>query len=531
MKRVFITLAAAIMACIPVVAENAAENVTETVAEAKAEKKAKKNVTYNEKGEIIKTGINLGPLPVVAFDADRGFQFGALLNIYNFGNGKNYPNPNSQWYIEASAYTKESAINSYKFIVNYDNKTLIPGVRMSICTGYYKDAALDFYGFNGYQSIYDMSLLTGLVDGKETYPGEAPFFGSYRFDENKAGTKLLNKLEEKHKAPKGFYRFGRDLIKAKIDFTGEILKNFYWEAGYNLSWTKAQSFVPKEYSVLDNPLLIDKGLYVPGGTTLFDLYKAWGIIPEDEADGGLTSSIRVGLMYDSRNVENNPTKGIWAEAHVIAAPKWLGTTHEHYRYCATFRHYVPVIQDKLTFAYRLGYQGTFGDSAPWYNLPFYTNMGIKADNDGFGGYRTVRGLMLNRVQGLDTGFYNIEFRWKFIEFKLWKQNIAFALSAFTDGAHVFRGYDMTFTDKAKLALLSPDSKVNPAGDPIRGASMANLYDKFVDINRKCDGFHGAAGAGLRFVMNQNFIVAFEYARCFNKQDGTGAFYINTGFLF
>ena len=41
----------------------------------------------------------------------------------------------------------------------------------------------------------------------------------------------------------------------------------------------------------------------------------------------------------------------------------------------------------------------------------------------------------------------------------------------------------------------------------------------------------SAGAGLRFIMNQNFIVAFEYARCFNKQDGKGAFYINTGFLF
>jgi hypothetical protein len=32
-------------------------------------------------------------------------------------------------------------------------------------------------------------------------------------------------------------------------------------------------------------------------------------------------------------------------------------------------------------------------------------------------------------------------------------------------------------------------------------------------------------------MNENFIVAFEYARCFNKQDGNGAFYINIGFLF
>ena len=510
MKKTFIIALAAFMLCTPSFAETALN--TDMVTEAKAEKKQKKNVTYNEKGEIIKTGTNFGPLPVVAFDADRGFQFGALLNLYNFGNGDTYPNPKSQWYFEASAYTKESAINSYKFIVNYDNKTLIPGVRMSICTGYYKDAALDFYGFNGYQSNYDMSMLEP----------------TFRFDDNEAGQKLLKKFEEKGKLPKGFYRFGRDLVKAKIDFTGEILKNFYWEAGYNFSWTKAQPFTPKGYAVLDNAgELLDPDnavLYVPGGTTLFDLYKIWGIIPEDEAEGGLTSSIRLGLMYDSRNVENNPTKGIWAEAHVIAAPKWLGTTHEHYRYCATFRHYVPVVQDKLTFAYRIGYQGTFGDSAPWYNLPFYTNMGIKADNDGFGGYRTVRGLMLNRVQGLDTGFYNAELRWKFIDFKLWKQNIAFALSAFCDGAHVFRGYDMEFSQEAKEAAA-----VSILKGEIPAANYEGLYNKFV-FDRK-DGFHGSAGAGLRFIMNQNFIVAFEYARCFNKQDGNGAFYINTGFLF
>ena len=494
MKRTFITALAAMMLCIPAAAEShSASDVAELSAE-KKETKKKKEVKYNEKGEIIKTGLNLGPLPVVAFDADRGFQFGALLNLYQFGDGSTYPNPKSQWYIEASAYTKESSINSYKFIVNYDNKTLIPGVRMSICTGYYKDAALDFYGFNGYQSNYDMDML-------------APTF---QFNDDKSGEKLLKKFEDKGKLPKGFYRHGRDLVKAKIDFTGEILKNFYWEAGYNLSWMKTGSFNPKGYSVLNNPT--DPSLYVEGGTTLFDLYKAWGIIPEDEADGGLTSSIRVGLMYDSRNIENNPTKGIWAEAHIIAAPKWLGTTHEHYKYCATFRHYVPVVKDKLTFAYRIGYQGTFDKASPWYSLPFYTNMGVKADNDGFGGYRTVRGLILNRVQGLDTGFYNAEFRYRFIDFKLWKQNIAFALSAFCDGAHVFRGYDMT---------LRPSADATP--------QQIALYDKFV-FNRK-DGFHGAAGAGLRFIMNQNFIVAFEYARCFNRQDGKGAFYINTGFLF
>ena len=154
MKRTVITALAAILLC-SVASANSIESTTENAAAEKGSKKEKK-VTYNEKGEIIKTGINLGPLPVVAFDADRGFQFGALMNIYDFGNGANYPNPNSQWYIEGSAYVKESKIGSYKFIVNYDNKTLIPGVRMSICTGYFKDAALDFYGLNGFQSNYEI---------------------------------------------------------------------------------------------------------------------------------------------------------------------------------------------------------------------------------------------------------------------------------------------------------------------------------------------------------------------------------------
>ena len=142
-------------------------------------------------------------------------------------------------------------------------------------------------------------------------------------------------------------------------------------------------------------------------------------------------------------------------------------------------------------------------------MPIYSNMGYTRDYDAIGGYRTTRGLMLDRVQGLHTGFYNIELRYKFVDFQLWNQNIAFALSAFTDGAHVFKGYDLTNRTGVKQ----------------------DLYERYIDINRKKDGLHASAGGGLRFIMNQNFIVAFEYARCFNRQDGKGAFYINTGFLF
>ena len=66
MKHLFIAALAAMITVFPALAENIDTDQEETKVE-KTEKK-KKNVTYNEKGEIIKTGLNFGPLPVVAFD-------------------------------------------------------------------------------------------------------------------------------------------------------------------------------------------------------------------------------------------------------------------------------------------------------------------------------------------------------------------------------------------------------------------------------------------------------------------------------
>ena len=42
-------------------------------------------------GRKVKTGWTFGALPSVAFDADLGFQGGALANIYYYGDGSQYP--------------------------------------------------------------------------------------------------------------------------------------------------------------------------------------------------------------------------------------------------------------------------------------------------------------------------------------------------------------------------------------------------------------------------------------------------------
>ena len=439
--------------------------------------------------EIIKTGLNYGPLPAVAFDADKGFQMGALLNIYNFGDGSTYPNPYSQWYFEASFFTKGSQL----FVISYDNKTLIPGVRWSSNFTLTNDKAMDFYGFNGYRAYYDYAKV---ADGKDKTNTQDFIY-----------------------SPK--YRMNRVAVLFKTDFTGNIWNNkLFWEAGYHLSYFK-HGYNGKALN-LDK---INKGKeeykqFPESEETIFDLYRKWGIISDEEADGGLNSSLRLGVMYDTRDKEGAPSRGIWAEAHTTLAPKWLGTSIPYYRYSATFRHYLPIIDnDILTFAYRLNYEGTLGKDAPYYVLPYITVMGQNYDRDGMGGYRTIRGLMRNRVQGLDVASYNMELRWRFVNFALFNQNIAFGLSAFSDGTMVTREFDMTFRGKEEDRAK---------------------YDEYMAQGLDSDRPHITVGAGLRFIMNQNFIVAFEYGLPISKfssnsairgQDGNGAFYINTGYLF
>ena len=447
--------------------------------------------TADIKKEIVKTGFNFGPLPVVAFDADKGLQLGALLNVFDFGDGSEYPNTRQKLYLEASFFTKGSQL----FVINYDNKFLIPGVRWAATANLTNDKAMDFYGFNGYVSHYDHEKI---ALGKDD-----------------------NNLDNFIYSPK--YRFNRLNFNFKTDFTGNIWNNkFFWEAGYHFNYMNAGYKKNNHALNLDK---INKGkeehkMYPETEPTIFDQYRQWGIISEDEAWGGISSAIRVGLLYDTRDKENAPSKGIWAEVHATVAPSWLGTSHPYYRYSATFRHYVPIVKnDVLTLAYRLNYEGSFGNSTPYYMLPFITTMGSTYDREGMGGYRTIRGIMRNRVQGLDMASYNLELRWRFVRFALWKQNIAFGLNIFSDGTMVTRNYDMSFRGEDKHRAE---------------------YEKYMALGATNDRPHITVGGGLRFIMNQNFIVAFEYGLpvskfskdpVVQKQDGNGAFYINTGFLF
>ncbi len=435
-------------------------------------------ISAEEKTEIVKTGYNLGPLPAIAFDADKGFQLGAILQLFDYGDGHNYPNYDSKLYLEASFFTKGSQL----YQLRYDNKELIPGVRWSSALRIDIDKAFDFYGFNGYQSYFNQTLVQAGKDGR-----------SFVFTP--------------------FYRMRRFAYTLKSDFIGEIggVDHLHWEAGVFAYYHQTGAI---DYANINKGK--SEGQKFPEDRkTLYDIYHDYGVISDSEYNGGFSSGIRLGIMYDTRDKEGAPSRGIWAEAHVTASPKFI-SKNPYYRYSATWRQYVPIIKkDVLTFAYRLNYEGTFGNSAPFYVLPYMTQMGEKQDLDGMGGYFTTRGIMRSRVVGLDMAAYNAELRWRFVKFTLWNQNIALGLSAFSDGTMVTKGRDLSAL-KYYVSMLTPV------------------------LNAEKDTPHITFGAGFRFIMNENFIVAAEYGTPLThllknsplyNQDGTGAFYVNLGYLF
>ena len=91
----------------------------------------------------VKTGWKFGgALPAVTFDSDLGFQYGALAEFFNYGDGSKYPGFFDHTYTEISRYTKGSGI--YRFM--YESNHLIKGVESISDLSYLPDKANNFFG-------------------------------------------------------------------------------------------------------------------------------------------------------------------------------------------------------------------------------------------------------------------------------------------------------------------------------------------------------------------------------------------------
>ncbi|MBA7519549.1 hypothetical protein ES705_11628 [subsurface metagenome] len=345
-------------------------------------------------------------------------------------------------------------------------------MRISAEASYLTERALDFYGFNGYEALYDSKFEDDSEDNPE----------------------YLSRI---------FYRQERKLLRLRTDFQGRFFSDkFRWLAG--VSHYRIQTDTV-DIDRLNKGKPEDKKLPAIGGG-LYGDYVNWDIIPDDQVYGGNNTFLKAGLVYDTRDNEPNPMRGLWTEIIFHWAPEFMGNGEYAFsKIGITHRQYFTLVPDRLSFVYRLGYQAKLTGNMPYYMLPFFMNGGYSLDRDALGGAKNLRGILRNRVVGEDYLFGNLEFRWIFLKTILWNQNIYLALNTFSDFGMVTGKYQIDISGVPEESLfLFPDEK---------------------------EKLHISYGAGLHIALNQNFIVAVNFGLATDKSDGKSGLYIGLNWLF
>lgn len=454
-------------------------------------------------GRKIKTGWNFGILPSVAYDADYGFQGGLLTNVYFYGDGSQYPEYIHSIYAEAAYTTKHHGI----FRINYDSKYLIPEHRLTLDATYLPDAMCDFYGFNGYQSVYQPSW------------------------------HQWNKRTEKMSAPEDyrsrvFYKYKRDLIRFAADIEGTIYRDLKWNAGlgvlgYLVADCNINMLNGKNVYTDSLPHHAQKALD-PTMEGLYDKYVRWGLIEQAERQGGWHPYLRGGISYDTRDRRQGPTRGIYADlfftysaAFNAAYGQQAAAGYNHLQFNFTFRHYVPVYRDRVTFAYRIGTQNIIAGRSPFYMNSYLNTLFIqRVLYEGLGGGNSLRGIMMNRILADGFLYATAEFRCRIVNFDIGRQHFFVGLNPFFDLGMVTQPFAMSKLDEATLT-----AKVEADGEKVS--------DYFSFQKKNIYRPHMAAGLGLKVGMNENFVLSVDWAMPFDKQDNPkwANFYVKMGYLF
>lgn len=410
----------------------------------------------------VRKGWTLGILPSIAYDADLGFKYGALTNIYYFGDGSTYPEYLHSIYAEASYATGHSGI----FRLSYDSRHLIPRHRISVDLTYMPDALCDFYGFNGFAQ---------------------PYYANWTDDKS-----------DEYRT-RAFYKMHRDLFRFSADLQGNIGGNWHWNVGAGLLNYKIGTVDIERLNRNKKP---EDAL--PDTATLYDFYTEIydGLIKKNEAHGGTHPYLHAGVTYDTRDRQQNPHKGIHADAFfTYYAAFGSQVEYNNLRFNAAWRHYVPLGSERLTLAYRAGTQLLLAGHSPFYLNTYMNQLYMqRVVYEGLGGANSIRGIMRNRLLGDGFVYANVELRWQLARFHIGKENFYVGINPFVDYGELVQ----------KRKPYNIDRVPSVWNDP-----------------------HFSAGCGLKIAMNDNFVLSVDWAHALDKQDNGkfGSLYINIGYMF
>jgi outer membrane protein assembly factor BamA len=357
-------------------------------------------------------GVDAIALPLVSFNSDLGFTYGAVGSVYIYGDGR-VP---YQHAVGAQVLFSSRGLQGH--YVRYDGPRLLGPLRVEARFDYYRESRSPFYGAGN---------------------RSAPDFTGDEADER--------------------YNYTRGSPGAFLRLRGHPFGDEHpLQAYVGYAW-RHTSVSPYRTSMLAqvNPVGID---------------------------GGTTSQLLFGALWDTRDSESDPTTGGVEELSVRASGYSTGSRYQYAGLTLSERRYFR-LSSRLVFAQRLTLDMLFGE-VPFFEWP--TTGGISTP-EGVGGMSSVRGIERNRFAGNIKVFSNSELRVHAAELMAFGQPVRLGAAAFFDVGRVWHP----------------------------GVTDGQWHE-----------WHPGVGAGLR-IARRAAVVRVDYA--FSTETGGQRFYLNFGQMF
>lgn len=149
-------------------------------------------------------------------------------------------------------------------------------------------------------------------------------------------------------------------------------------------------------------------------------------------DGGQTSQLLLGVIWDTRDDEADATTGGSEELGIRASARGVLSGYSYVGFTAVERRYF-ALTERLVFAQRVFFDALFGE-VPFFEWP---NLGGVAYAEGVGGLSSVRGVPRNRFAGNVKLVSNTELRMHLGQFQLLGAPIRYGAVTFFDIGRVW----------------------------------------------------------------------------------------------
>ncbi|MCC7073333.1 MAG: BamA/TamA family outer membrane protein [Deltaproteobacteria bacterium] len=338
-------------------------------------------------------GLGFGAVPALNYDADNGFGFGVIGNLYWY-DGATRP---YRAMLMVQIFLTTKLLHDHYLSAEWLKVAELP-LRLSSRIGYLESRSQNYCGIGGAVTC-DPAVAAGVASqlGLEGADADQLVHDYYL-------RRFIN--------PYGQLQARWALVETPARF--ELM------AGY-----RANLFIPGTWDDADGDGAPDLSPF-PHSAFADDF-------PNGEP--GFESQAQLGVMLDTRDNEPAPTEGVWLEASARASSPLMGSAWSWAGGNLTLRGYASLDPGHtLVLCSRLIADGVVGDPP----IQSLARMGGSSDAYLFGGGDVGRGIRAQRYLGKLRVVDQTELRWDVVKTEVLAQRLVFTAAGFVDGGIVGR---------------------------------------------------------------------------------------------